>query len=95
MNISVKWLRGFINQGPRRFLRELGPNRACICFGVQEGKVALLQKCKKLKKKKKIGLNMNLTRSVVNGVSEEKAKEIELSSLRRSIGKDVKTSFTL
>lgn len=47
------------------------------------------------KKKKKIGLNMNLTRSVVNGVSEEKAKEIELSSLRRSIGKDVKTSFTL
>lgn len=38
---------------------------------------------------------MNLTRSVVNGVSEEKAKEIELSSLRRSIGKDVKTSFTL
>lgn len=37
---------------------------------------------------------MNLTRSVANGASEEKAKEIDLFSLRRRIGTNVKTGFT-
>lgn len=37
---------------------------------------------------------MNLTRSVANGASEEKAKEIDLFSLRRRIRKNVKTDFT-
>lgn len=78
MNISVKSLRRFITQGLGRLLHGLGPNRACICFGVQERKVELVQKCKGEKKKK--GLSMNLTRNVANGASEEKAKEIDLSS---------------
>lgn len=90
MNIGVKSLRGFITQGLRRFLHGLGLNRACICFGVQERKVGLVQKCKV----KKSGLSMNLTRSVANGASEEKAKEINLFSLRRRIRTNVKTGFT-
>lgn len=37
---------------------------------------------------------MNLTRSVANGASEEKAKEINLFSLRRRIRTNMKTGFT-
>lgn len=43
----MNWLGGFINRGLERFSHGVEPNKACLCFGVQERDTELVQKHKK------------------------------------------------